>query len=359
MIKKCISREEGIQLLQDIHSGVCGSHSSWRSIIGKIFMHGFYWPIAKDDMMEVVTKYKDCQFFQKQTMKDANSLWPIDLSWPFAIWGINIVDILPRVPGGFRFLFITIDTFTKWMDAMLVVNITQEAAVKFLQSIIYRFGIPIRVLTDNKTQFKGAKFVRCYVDFDIHHQPSSASYPQMNGQVVWANELILQGMKARIFHDQEAIGKNWHKELLSMLWALRTYINRATRDTPFNLVYGADAILPPEIYLESTRVAHFNVEDQAEARKLDSNLLEERRNTTLANMQKYQEFLKWYYNKSVVQRELNIGDLVLKKDIRTKDKYKFSLPWEGPFIIVDIAAPEAYVLAEVVAQILCLMYLSD
>jgi transposase InsO family protein len=74
--------------------------------------------------------------------------------------------------------------FTKWMDAMPVVNITQEAAVKFLQSIIYMFGIPIRVLTDNKTQFKGAKFVRCYVDFDIHHQPSSASYPQMNGQVV-------------------------------------------------------------------------------------------------------------------------------------------------------------------------------
>jgi hypothetical protein len=28
MMMKCISREEGIQLLQDIHSGICGSHSS-------------------------------------------------------------------------------------------------------------------------------------------------------------------------------------------------------------------------------------------------------------------------------------------------------------------------------------------
>jgi hypothetical protein len=37
----------------------------------------------------------------------------------------------------------------------------------------------------------------------------------------------------------------------------------------------------------------------------------------------------------------------LKKDICTKDKHKFSLPWEGPFIIVDIAAPGVYVLAEV------------
>jgi hypothetical protein len=48
----------------------------------------------------------------------------------------------------------------------------------------------------------------------------------------------------------------------------------------------------------------------------------------------------------VVQRELNIGDLVLK-DICTRDKHKFSLPWEGPFIIIDVATPEAYVLAEV------------
>jgi hypothetical protein len=34
IMMRCISREEGIQLLWDIHSGVCGSHSSWRSIIG-------------------------------------------------------------------------------------------------------------------------------------------------------------------------------------------------------------------------------------------------------------------------------------------------------------------------------------
>jgi hypothetical protein len=77
-----------------------------------------------------------------------------------------------------------------------------------------------------------------------------------------------------------------------VLWALRTNVNRATRDTPFNLVYGADAVLPPEIYLELARVAHFNVEDQTEARELDSDLLEERRNTTLANVQKYQASLK-------------------------------------------------------------------
>jgi hypothetical protein len=44
---------------------------------------------------------------------------------------------------------------------------------------------------------------------------------------------------------------------------------------------------------------------------------------------------------------LNIGDLVLNKDICTKDKHKILSPWEGSFIVVGIAAPRAYVLAEV------------
>jgi hypothetical protein len=144
-------------------------------------MHGFYWPTAKDDAMEAVTKCKDCQFFQKRTSKHVNPLRPIDLSWPFAIWGADNVGVLPRAPGGFTFLFNMIDTFTNWMEAMPIVNIMQEAAVKFLQIIIYRFGVPRWVLTNNRTQFKGAKFVRYFIDFSIHHQASSVAHPQMNG----------------------------------------------------------------------------------------------------------------------------------------------------------------------------------
>jgi hypothetical protein len=56
------------------------------------------------------------------------------------------------------------------------------------------------------------------------------------------------------------------------------------------LVYEADAVLPPEIYLESAGVAQFSEADQDEARELDANLMEEKYNKALANMQKYQEF---------------------------------------------------------------------
>jgi hypothetical protein len=85
IMMKCISREEGIELLEDVLKSVCRSHSSWRSIIGKVFRHEFYWPTVKDDVIEVVKKCRDYKFYQKQMTKHANPLRPIDISWPFTV----------------------------------------------------------------------------------------------------------------------------------------------------------------------------------------------------------------------------------------------------------------------------------
>jgi hypothetical protein len=48
-----------------------------------------------------------------------------------------------------------------------------------------------------------------------------------------------------MFLDLEERGRNWHKELPLVLWALQTNVNKATRDTPFHFVYGADTLLTP------------------------------------------------------------------------------------------------------------------
>jgi hypothetical protein len=100
-------------------------------------------------------------------MKHVNPLRPIDIFWPFTVWGIDILGILPRAPGGFIYLFIGIDTFTKWMEVAPAINIMQGATIKFLHSNIHRFSVHRRVLIDNEIEFKGAKFVRCCAIFGI------------------------------------------------------------------------------------------------------------------------------------------------------------------------------------------------
>ena len=57
-------------------------------------------------------------------------------SWPFAVWGVDILGPFPRAVGGYRFLYVAIDKFTKWPEVTAVVNITKKSAVAFLKSIV-------------------------------------------------------------------------------------------------------------------------------------------------------------------------------------------------------------------------------
>ena len=79
-------------------------------------------------------------------------------SWPFAVWGVDILGPFPRAVGGYRFLYVTIDKFTKWPEVTPVVNITKKSAAAFLKSIMCKFGVPNRIIADNGTQFKSRLF---------------------------------------------------------------------------------------------------------------------------------------------------------------------------------------------------------
>jgi hypothetical protein len=74
------------------------------------------------------------------------------------VWGMDILGLFPMAIGRYRFLFFVVDKFTKWLEATPVVNITQDAVVAFLKSIIYRFGVPSHIIMDNRTQFRSRLF---------------------------------------------------------------------------------------------------------------------------------------------------------------------------------------------------------
>jgi hypothetical protein len=73
-------------LLAEIHGGECESHSSSRTLVGKAFWYGFYWPTALQDAAEMVKSCKACRFHAKQIHTPAQALQMIPPSWPFAVW---------------------------------------------------------------------------------------------------------------------------------------------------------------------------------------------------------------------------------------------------------------------------------
>jgi transposase InsO family protein len=92
-----------------------------------------------------------------------------------------------------------VNKFSKWIEARPIVNIRSEEAVSFFTDIIYRFGIPNTIITDNGTQFTWKKFLNFCDDNNIRVDWSALAYPKTNGQVERANDMILQGLMPRIF----------------------------------------------------------------------------------------------------------------------------------------------------------------
>jgi hypothetical protein len=84
VLLKCISREEGKEIPEEIHSGCCGNHAASRTLVGKTFPTCFYWPIALKDAEELVRQCKGCQMFARQAHVLAHDLICIPPTWPFA-----------------------------------------------------------------------------------------------------------------------------------------------------------------------------------------------------------------------------------------------------------------------------------
>ena len=84
ILQKCITQEEGVKLLLEIHSGSYGNHMASRTLVGKAFRSGFYWPTAISDAEDLVRCCEGCQFFAKQIHVPAQELQTILAFWPFA-----------------------------------------------------------------------------------------------------------------------------------------------------------------------------------------------------------------------------------------------------------------------------------
>ena len=124
--------------------------------------------------------------------------------------------------------------------------------------IVYRFGVPNSIITDNGTNFTGHYFQEFAEGCGIRIDWASVGHPRTNGQVERANSLILQGLKPRIFDMLKKFTGCWVEELPAVLWSLRTTPNRSTGLTLFFLTYGSEAVLPSDLDYGAPRVKAFD-----------------------------------------------------------------------------------------------------
>jgi ribonuclease HI len=110
VLMKCVPREEGKDILEEIHKAVFGNLVSSRTLASKAFRRAFYWPTALGDAEELVRRCQGSQYFAKKQHVPAYKLVTISPTWPFACWGLDMIGPLPTVLGGFNRVLVAIDS---------------------------------------------------------------------------------------------------------------------------------------------------------------------------------------------------------------------------------------------------------
>jgi hypothetical protein len=73
------------------------------------------------------------------------------MTWPFDVWGLDLISPLQKALGGITHLLVAIDKFSKWIKVRPLTNIKSEQVVAFFMDIIHRFKIPNSIITDHDT----------------------------------------------------------------------------------------------------------------------------------------------------------------------------------------------------------------
>ena len=343
---KCLDLEHTEYVLREIHEGVCGNDFGPRSLVRQVVHAGYFQPTMQKDAAQVVQRCNKCQRFENVQHVPAEHLTSITSPWPFSTWGIDIMGPLPLGKKQVKFLVVAIDYFTKQMKVEPLAVITEAKIQHFVwKNIVYRFGIPRVIISDNRWQFDSHKFRDFCKELGIRNHYSSPGHSQANGQTKVTNHTLVKLIKTQLEGAKEA----WPNKLPEALWAYRMTMRTPTGEMPFMMAFGTQVEVPVEVEVLSLKMVCYDKQSNDEGLKLALDCLPEVKDYATQRMDLYQERMTRYYNQRVKLKRFNPGDMVLwKVSQATKDpnEGKLGPNQEGPYKVVRYSRGGSYYLED-------------
>jgi len=200
----------------------------------------YFWKDIRNDVKAWCKECLDCQ----SSKIGLHTKKPIkDLPTPTARFTNVHMDIVgpleppdiesPQKP---RYLLTVIDSWTRWIEAVPLVDISSSSICSsFLSSWVARFGPPLHLSTDRGTQFCGELANELNNLLGIHHIRTSSFNPRANGMVERAHRTLKAGLKAR--------GRYWLSQLPIVLMGMRM-APAEDGTSPFSRITGEQPMVP-------------------------------------------------------------------------------------------------------------------
>jgi hypothetical protein len=139
----------------------------------------------------------------------------------------------------------------------------------------------------------------------------------------------------------------WNSKLKFALWADRVTTKKSIGISPFQLVYGAEVVLPSQLAIPVAKFFQDYQEQPNDMIKMIHQLVEvqQAREQVMDIIQDHQQRIKQVFDKKAKKERFQIGDLVLKWDAPKQDKGKhgkFEALWISPFKISKVFSNNTY-----------------
>ena len=126
------------------------------------------------------------------------------------------------------------------------------------------------------------------------------------------------------------------------MWAYHTTPQSTTKETPFSLVYGSDAMIPVVIQDISPCFQNFVAEESNKERKVNLDLLDEVREEARIKAKALKRKVEYRYNSKMRPRQFQVADLVMRKAHPYQLENKLSPKWTSPFHVTEALGNGAY-----------------
>jgi len=175
----CVDGEQCTRIMAELHEGICGSHIGGRSLSSKAIHAGYYWPTTREDCTRYAQRCKQCQQHADWHKVPPEELRSIYNSWPFHTWGIDILGPFPLAVRQMKYLVVSIEYFTKWIEAEPVAQIATHKIQHFVwKNIVCRFKIPKRLVSNNGTQFASSQLGKLCIELGVKQVFTSVEHPR-------------------------------------------------------------------------------------------------------------------------------------------------------------------------------------
>lgn len=330
-------------VIHECHDTPTGGHFGRDKTAAAVKLR-FYWTGMDQWIEDYVRSCVKCQQNKASNQKPAGELMPLPIpERPGQQWNIDFIGTLPRSRSGKDGIAMMVDRFTKQKHIAAVnMSLGAKQAVQLLwQEVVRLHGVPEMIVHDRDPRFTAGFWAEFWKELQTQLGTSTAYHPQTDGQAERENRTLEEVVRAFVNVEQT----DWDEYLPVLELAMNSAKQASTGYSPFQMVYGREAVLPIDVKLNTA----VNRAANPAVAELHGKLTELWRRAT-KNLEQAQERQRKAANAKRRKGGFSVGDQVMlstehiklagSKQLRRA--VKFAARYIGPFRVEAVVNANAY-----------------